>query len=232
MYGRRAQCSCGVVVEVPFPQAAAAPSRTAAQSAAAGIQVICPSCAQAHLADYALAGQAVRCPCGGVLTVPLSNAAAAPPTSVFDELSDNEKLRTAAQAAYPYAPGYGQAYPANPGAFPQPPGYPPPYGAAYPHAAGAAPQPAKKSDAELLSPYLENTDWRKPDRYSASEESGPFAFEKSIMNGSIVGGMLAMLVAAVWFVFALNSGGRLYFYPPILFVVGLIGVIRGVMNRF
>jgi hypothetical protein len=35
-----------------------------------------------------------------------------------------------------------------------------------------------------------------------------------------------MLIAAVWFVVGL-ANDRIFFYPPILFICGLIGLIKG-----
>jgi hypothetical protein len=45
----------------------------------------------------------------------------------------------------------------------------------------------------------------------------------------VIGGLLAMLVAVVWFVRGLMAD-RVFFYPPILFVVGLVGVAKGLMS--
>lgn len=50
--------------------------------------------------------------------------------------------------------------------------------------------------------------------------------EKGILNGGVAGGLLAMIGAAVWFVLGLMAD-RIFFYPPILFVIGLIAFIKG-----
>lgn len=49
-------------------------------------------------------------------------------------------------------------------------------------------------------------------------------------TGSVIGGVLAMVGAVVWFVVGWLSG-YIFFYPPILFVLGLIGVVRGLVAR-
>jgi hypothetical protein len=49
------------------------------------------------------------------------------------------------------------------------------------------------------------------------------------MNGSVLGGLLAMVGAVVWFVAGL-AADVIFFYPPILFIVGLVGVIRGLAS--
>jgi ribosomal protein S27E len=53
--------------------------------------------------------------------------------------------------------------------------------------------------------------------------------EKWVLSGGVIGGLLAMLVAVVWFVRGLMAD-RVFFYPPILFVVGLVGVAKGLMS--
>ncbi|MEM7475541.1 MAG: hypothetical protein AAF483_11175 [Planctomycetota bacterium] len=49
------------------------------------------------------------------------------------------------------------------------------------------------------------------------------------MNGSAVGGLLAMIGAVVWFVVGYMAG-YIFFYPPILFIIGLVGFIRGLVG--
>jgi hypothetical protein len=39
-----------------------------------------------------------------------------------------------------------------------------------------------------------------------------------------------MLGAVVWF-FAGLAFGYIFFYPPILFIVGLVGFVKGIVNR-
>ncbi len=62
------------------------------------------------------------------------------------------------------------------------------------------------------------------------EREGPrVAFERGwfgSMNAGVVGGVLMMLIAIAWFVGGL-AVGYIFFYPPILFVIGLIALIKG-----
>jgi hypothetical protein len=61
------------------------------------------------------------------------------------------------------------------------------------------------------------------------EHGGWFGLEKSVLSGGVIGGGIAMLIAVVWFVVGLMVG--LYFwYPPVLFVIGLIALIRGLVS--
>lgn len=48
-------------------------------------------------------------------------------------------------------------------------------------------------------------------------------------SGVLVGGLM-MLGAVVWFVAGLAMGW-IYFYPPVLFIIGLVTLIRGVASR-
>ncbi len=47
------------------------------------------------------------------------------------------------------------------------------------------------------------------------------------INAGIGGGMLMMLLAVIWFFGALILADRIFLYPPILFVLGLIAVFKG-----
>lgn len=52
---------------------------------------------------------------------------------------------------------------------------------------------------------------------------------ESYFDGTVIGGIVAMLIAVVWFVGGL-SAGYIFFYPPVMFVLGLIAVIRGLLD--
>lgn len=58
-------------------------------------------------------------------------------------------------------------------------------------------------------------------RERPSRGGGGFA-----VSGTVAGGLLAMLIAVVWFVGGL-AVGIIFFYPPVLFILGLVGFIRG-----
>jgi hypothetical protein len=56
-----------------------------------------------------------------------------------------------------------------------------------------------------------------------------YALEKGILNGGVAGGALAMVIAIIWFVVGLMNDW-IFFYPPILFILGLIAFIKGLMG--
>lgn len=49
------------------------------------------------------------------------------------------------------------------------------------------------------------------------------------VNSGVAGGILMMLIAAVWFIVGI-AGGRIFFYPPILFVIGLVSMFKGLFG--
>jgi hypothetical protein len=49
-------------------------------------------------------------------------------------------------------------------------------------------------------------------------------------NGGVLGGVLMVVIAVVWFVAGL-AGGRIFFYPPVLLIIGIVAVIKGLLSR-
>ena len=45
-------------------------------------------------------------------------------------------------------------------------------------------------------------------------------------QAGVLGGVLMIVIAVAWFVLGL-AGGRIYFYPPILLVIGVVAVCKG-----
>jgi hypothetical protein len=50
------------------------------------------------------------------------------------------------------------------------------------------------------------------------------------MNAGVIGGVLMMVIAVVWFVVGLHLGW-IFFYPPILFVIGIAAFIKGLVGH-
>jgi hypothetical protein len=50
------------------------------------------------------------------------------------------------------------------------------------------------------------------------------------VNAGAIGGVLMMAIAVIWFVAGL-AGGIIFFYPPVLFVLGLVALIKGLASR-
>ena len=56
------------------------------------------------------------------------------------------------------------------------------------------------------------------------------SLEHRVLNGGMAGGALAMLIAVVWFAAGLMNDW-VFFYPPILFILGLIAFIKGLTGE-
>ncbi len=75
---------------------------------------------------------------------------------------------------------------------------------------------------------------RKKKKYQSKkvgkeEKHSSFGMEKGIINSGVAGGAIAMFVAVVWFVLGLVND-LIFYYPPILFVIGLIAFVKGLMG--
>jgi len=57
-----------------------------------------------------------------------------------------------------------------------------------------------------------------------------FGLERSLANKGALAGVLMMVIAVVWFVCGLIFLNRIFFYPPVLFIVGLIAFIKGLVS--
>jgi hypothetical protein len=70
-------------------------------------------------------------------------------------------------------------------------------------------------------------------RRRVRDSGGPsVAFEPGwfgSVNSGVVGGLLMMVIAVVWFGAGLMAG-IIFFYPPVLLVIGFIAMIRGLFN--
>ena len=53
-----------------------------------------------------------------------------------------------------------------------------------------------------------------------------FSIEESILKLGPIGGIIIMIISIVWF-FSGLYGGTIFFYPPILFTIGIAGTISG-----
>jgi hypothetical protein len=93
----------------------------------------------------------------------------------------------------------------------------------------AQPLPAQPSapTTPLASPYP------PAPRATATTGSGKyshgFGWEHRGWDAGVLGGLTMMGIAVLWFVLGLACG-IVFYYPPILFVVGLIGLVRGVLT--
>ncbi len=65
--------------------------------------------------------------------------------------------------------------------------------------------------------------------YEEDNDGGFFAIEQKGIKKGAVGGILMIVVAVVWFFVGLEAG-YIYFYPPVLFCIGVYALIKGVIK--
>jgi|WetSurMetagenome_2_1015567.scaffolds.fasta_scaffold54738_4 hypothetical protein len=58
------------------------------------------------------------------------------------------------------------------------------------------------------------------------DDKGFFAAEKKGINAGVLGGIVMIVIAVVWFVVG-YAAGRIFYYPPILCIIGIYAVIKG-----
>jgi hypothetical protein len=61
------------------------------------------------------------------------------------------------------------------------------------------------------------------------EEGEFFAPEKKGIKAGVLGGIIMIAIALIWF-FAGLAAGYIYYYPPILFFIGLYALIKGLVS--
>ena len=49
------------------------------------------------------------------------------------------------------------------------------------------------------------------------------------MKKGVVGGVVMMVIALVW-IFGRLSAGYIYYYPPILFIIGVVALVKGLVK--
>jgi hypothetical protein len=97
--------------------------------------------------------------------------------------------------------------------------------------------PREPSDDEPPPSREERTPPKRPRRRKVARErsewKSPVAFEKGWFgstNAGVAGGVLMILIAVAWFVAGLYYANRIYFYPPILLVIGIAAIVKGLLG--
>ena len=201
--GRKAKCNCGTVLQIP--QLTSDMPVGVGVSAPPSIEIVCTSCQRRLSVPGSAAGKKVKCPCG--VATPVPNAGSAPPAP----MPTNDPF------GMPADDPFGMPADDNPFAAPADEFGENPYATSgsgeYGMISGpaymSAPQPRKKAK-------------RKKTSAPASVGAGPDM-------GQVLGGIGMMVGAVVWFFGAL-AFGVFFVYPPILFILGLITMIKGFLS--
>jgi phage FluMu protein Com len=93
---------------------------------------------------------------------------------------------------------------------------------------------AEIPDVEAESPFAQigkstSTTRRAGRRTEGGRGDGSFELERKGINGGVIGGILMMGIAVIWFVGGLMMD-LIFIYPPILFVIGAVGLIKGLAD--
>ncbi len=64
---------------------------------------------------------------------------------------------------------------------------------------------------------------------SEERDNGFFAAEREGINNGVVGGIFMIVIALLWF-FIGWAAGYIFFYPPILGVIGVYAVLKGIFT--
>jgi hypothetical protein len=100
--------------------------------------------------------------------------------------------------------------------------------------AESEPEPPRRRSREPeridQAPKLARDVRKKKSRPRKERGRSGVAFEEGWFGGTnagMVGGVLMMVIAVVWFVLGIALIDRIFFYPPILFILGVISFIKG-----
>jgi hypothetical protein len=85
-------------------------------------------------------------------------------------------------------------------------------------------QQANSPTTPIVNPYPPAAATSRPSKYGHG-----FGWEHRGWDKGMVGGLAMMAIAAVWFLGGLACG-IIFYYPPILFVIGLVGFFRGIVT--
>lgn len=95
---------------------------------------------------------------------------------------------------------------------------------------GAEPDYPEVRSPEEIAADLADQGYTPRERVtSVEEDDGFFAPERRGLDRGILGGVVMMGIAVVWFGLGW-AAGYIFFYPPVLFVIGLFGTLKGLFT--
>lgn len=201
----------------------------------------CPGCAHPITLKESHYGRKLKCKCGQVFRVPnkptTQRAPVAAPTpqqppiqfscpSCMTTLQVNAELagRISACPCGAHVPVPDANDPLG-----LPPGDPFGFPASNQMGGQAATLQSSIPPNQLNSPYHSPNSASAKKRKKKNRASAPESSGNSIFEGEIIAGIAMMLGAVVWFVGGL-AAGFIFFYPPILFLIGLGSLIKGLLD--
>ncbi len=170
-----------------------------------------------QVADH-FAGKRTKCTaCASPLTVPQPQPISEPEDEGYEVVDERSYA-----IAEPARPEPARPLPVAKAAAKSPPVQPSPLGASRWAEKPVAKPSIEEEDDEDDRPSRPRRKKRRRPRPDSSSGGG--------VNGGAVGaGLFIMFIAVVWFVVGLYAGW-IFFYPPILFVIGIISLVKGLMG--
>lgn len=183
------------------------------------------ACGRSMRVKDELAGRRVKCPeCGEVLAVPKPEPS--PEDEALDVLLSDDPGEEARPRQKNYQPDPEEMVQGVPRPSPRP--------------APLIGDEAERSRREERRREEEREEQRRRERRREEARREEGRREKprvtfgegwfGSMNAGVIGGVLMILIAVVWFVAGL-AAGVLFFYPPILAVIGIAAIIKGIASR-
>ena len=192
---------CNCGTVLQIPQLSSAAPVGAGAAAPQTIEVVCTSCQRRLSVPSSAVGKKVKCPCG-VATV-VTSAGAAPPAPSNDPFG------------MPANDPFGM--PADDNPF-----------AASANEFGESPY-ASGSDGYQVSSVPAYMSAPKPRKKKAKRKKSSAAASGGPDMGQVLGGIGMMVGAVVWLVVGLMCGW-IFFYPPILFIIGFATMVKGFLS--
>lgn len=183
-------------------------------NAAVKVPVSCPQCGKQLMVPTTAAGKQGRCPaCTHVFMLP-----------ALLEAPESDDLPQLAPLA---SDSFGQNVPTS--GYQLQPTAPPAYSpASYPYGNPPAQQPY--APQQPVNPYMTNAYAQAAEKQQNPEKySHAFGLEQRGFDAGMMGGLAMMLIGGVWFVAGLYFG-LIFWYAPILCVIGLVGFVRGMFT--
>ena len=200
--GRKAKCNCGTTLQIP--QLSSEVPVGVGVSAPQPIEIVCTSCQRRLSVPGSAAGKKVKCPCGVATAVP--NAGSAPPAPI----PANDPF------GMPANDPFGMPADDNPFAAPADEFGENPYATS-----GSGEYGITSAPAYMSAPKPR----KKAERKKTSAPTGAGGLDM----GQVLGGAGMMVGAVVWLVVGLMCGW-IFFYPPILFIIGLVTMVKGFLS--
>ena len=231
--GRKVKCNCGSTLQMPqlkkqlVGAAASSPGTTPSSgtSQLSPIRFQCPNCATKLQVGGEMAGRATKCNCGQKFRIPTPATAptqpAASPTSQPASPFGNEQAAGDPFANSPSDPFANDPF-ANPGLM----------SAASPAIDPLTGQPVGQHVGQPVGlPNVarkprKNTGGSRRDQIKRKSKKSE---DTSVAMNTIGGGIFMMAGAVVWLVAGLFAD-YIFFYPPVLFIIGLVTMIKGFIS--